>query len=142
MLRAVLAISLLVSSTLFAACGGATTAPSNDVAFSQSDVTVGTGAAAAFGSSVTVSYTGWLYEPAAADHKGVIFDTSLGGSPFSFTVGAGQVIRGWDQGVPGMQVGGVRRLVIPSSLAYGGTRRGSIPPYATLVFDIELLSVQ
>ncbi len=133
--------SLLACGLLFGACSGSTTRPSNDVDFSQTDVRVGTGATAAFGSAVTVSYTGWLYDPAKDDHKGLVFDTSLGGAPFAFTVGAGQVIRGWDQGVPGMQVGGIRRLVIPSSLAYGGSRHGSIPPYATLVFDIELLSV-
>ena len=69
-------------------------------------------------------------------------DTSVGRAPFVFTVGAGQVIRGWDQGVPGMRIGGQRRLVIPAELAYGSRGSGPIPPNATLVFEIELLSVQ
>jgi FKBP-type peptidyl-prolyl cis-trans isomerase FkpA len=124
------------------ACTGSATGPSNEVAYSQSDLKVGAGATAALGNVLTVSYTGWLYDPTKGDGKGLVFDTSLGGTPFTFTLGGGQVIKGWDQGVAGMRVGGIRRLVIPSSLAYGATRRGSIPPYATLVFEIELLGVQ
>lgn len=134
--------ALALLALLIAACSSSPTGPSNDVAFSQTDVKVGTGATAAPGNTLTVNYTGWLYDPSKQDNKGVIFDSSIGGTPFTFTLGGGQVIKGWDQGVAGMQVGGVRRLVVPSSLAYGGTRRGSIPPYATLVFDIELISVQ
>jgi FKBP-type peptidyl-prolyl cis-trans isomerase FkpA len=127
---------------LCAACSGSTTGPSNDVPFSQTDLRTGTGATADFGRSLSVNYTGWLYDASQTDGKGVIFDTNAGGAPFTFTLGAGQVIRGWEQGVSGMKAGGVRRLVIPSSLAYGATRHGSIPPSATLVFEIELLGVQ
>jgi FKBP-type peptidyl-prolyl cis-trans isomerase len=83
-----------------------------------------------------------FYSGSGTDHKGPQFETSRGGDPFVFILGAGQVIAGWDQGVPGMRVGGIRRLVIPPSLAYGGTRNGIIPPNATLVFDIELVDVQ
>jgi FKBP-type peptidyl-prolyl cis-trans isomerase len=103
---------------------------------------VGTGAAAANGNLVTVHYTGWFYNASGTDHKGVQFETSRASTPFSFSLGIGSVISGWDRGVPGMQVGGIRRLVIPPSLAYGVSRNGSIPPNATLVFEIELLSVE
>ena len=89
---------------------------------------------------MTVNYTGWLYDPTKPDQKGLVFDTSIGQTPFTFTLGAGQVIKGWDVGVPGMNVGGVRRLVIPPSLGYGASRSGPIPPNSTLVFEIELVS--
>lgn len=102
---------------------------------------MGSGAEAATGREVTVNYTGWLYDPAAAGNKGLQFDTSIGRGPFSFTIGAGGVIRGWEQGVPGMRVGGRRRLVIPPDLAYGSRGRDPIPPNATLIFEIELLGV-
>ena len=91
---------------------------------------------------VTVNYTGWLYDESRPDQKGAQFDTSIGRDVFSFTLGIGQVIAGWDQGVPGMRVEGVRRLVIPPSLAYGNFRNGPIPPNAALVFEIEMLGVR
>jgi FKBP-type peptidyl-prolyl cis-trans isomerase len=103
---------------------------------------VGTGAEAANGRRLTVHYTLWLYDPVRPESKGQQLQTSVGGSPFSFVLGAGAVIRGWDQGVPGMKTGGTRRLVVPPSLAYGSSGQGSIPPNATLVFDIQLLEVQ
>ena len=108
------------------------------------DASVGTGAEATAGKTVTVHYTGWLYDAKAADRHGKKFDSSRDrNDPFEFRLGAGQVIRGWDQGVAGMKVGGKRTLVIPSDLGYG--RRGAggaIPPDATLVFDVELLGVK
>src|SRR6266481_1851710 len=119
-----------------AACTGSATAPSQSAPFSQTDIKVGTGDPVA-GGAVTVNYTGWLYDPTKADKKGLQFDTSTGRGAFTFTLGTGEVIKGWDQGVPGMNIGGVRRLVIPPSLGYGGTRNGLIPANATLVFDIE-----
>ena len=125
-------------------CGDSNpTSPSTPSApFSQTDLRAGTGAGAAAGNLVTVDYTGWLYDPSRSEQKGQQFDSSIGRQPFSFRLGAGQVIRGWDQGVVGMQVGGQRRLVIPPELAYGSQGSGGvIPPNATLVFDIELLSV-
>jgi FKBP-type peptidyl-prolyl cis-trans isomerase len=92
---------------------------------------------------VTVNYTGWLYAPTQPEQKGQQFDTSIGRTPFVFVVGAGRVIQGWDRGVPGMRVGGLRRLVIPPDLAYGAQGAPpNIPPNATLVFDVELLAVQ
>jgi FKBP-type peptidyl-prolyl cis-trans isomerase FkpA len=124
------------------ACTGDPTSPSQTPPFSQTDLRVGTGTAAASSSTITVNYTGWLYDPSRADFKGLQFDTSASRGPFQFTLGSGQVIKGWDQGLPGMQVGGLRRLVIPPSLAYGSARNGSIPPNASLVFDIELVDVQ
>src|SRR5262249_7155325 len=111
-------------------------------AFSQTDLVVGTGTAATTGSSMTVDYTGWLYDTSKPDNKGLQFDTTVGKTPFVFTLGAGQVIKGWDQGLMGMMVGGQRRLVIPPSLAYGNTRSGLIPPNATLIFDITLDAIQ
>lgn len=139
-----LALFLFASLTL-AACGGgsspsAPSAPPSSAPFSRTEISLGAGAEAASGRRVTVSYTGWLYDAARPDNKGTQFDQS---SNFSFTLGVGQVIRGWDQGVPGMRVGGSRRLVIPPDLAYGSAGvRNVIPPNATLVFDVTLLDVQ
>jgi FKBP-type peptidyl-prolyl cis-trans isomerase FkpA len=108
------------------------------------DGTVGNGAVATRGKEVTVHYTGWLYDPKAADKHGKKFDSSRDrGEPFSFKLGARQVIAGWDQGVAGMKVGGTRTLVIPAELAYGSRGAGgAVPPNATLVFDVELLDVR
>ncbi|MDP2816566.1 MAG: FKBP-type peptidyl-prolyl cis-trans isomerase [Rectinemataceae bacterium] len=101
-----------------------------------SDIVVGTGAEATPGSSVTVNYTGALPD-------GTVFDSSIGRGPFTFGLGAGQVIRGWDEGVAGMKVGGKRRLVIPADKAYGNQAVGGvIPANATLLFEVELLGVQ
>lgn len=91
---------------------------------------------------MTVNYTGWLYDSAKTDQKGLQFDSSVGGTPLTFTLGAGQVIQGFDLGMTGMKVGGARRLIIPASLGYGAVRNGSIPAFATLVFDVELVDVQ
>ena len=130
-----------VALALFiAGCGDSPTAP-NNAAFSRSDLRLGTGADAVTGRLLTVNYTGWYYNASAPDGKGVQFDSSAGQTPLTFTLGAGQVIQGWEQGVQGMKVGGVRRLVVPPSLAYGQSRFGPIPPNATLVFEIELVEV-
>src|ERR1700733_12195041 len=104
------------------------------------DVKKGTGPAIAAGQTAVVHYTGWLYNPTAKDHKGKKFDSSRDrNDPFSFSVGGGEVIGGWDQGVVGMQVGGHRTLIIPPSLGYGARGAGGvIPGNATLLFDIEL----
>jgi len=109
------------------------------------DLVPGVGDEALPGHVVIVHYTGWLYDPAAPDHRGRKFDSSRDrGQPLSFPLGAGRVIRGWEQGLPGMKVGGTRRLLIPPSLAYGirGAGNGVIPPNATLLFDVELLAVE
>ena len=105
------------------------------------DVKVGTGAQAAAGANVTVHYTGWLQNPDGS--VGTKFDSSRDSNqPFQFVLGAGNVIKGWDEGVQGMRVGGQRRLVIPAALGYGDRGAGGvIPPGATLLFDVELLGV-
>jgi FKBP-type peptidyl-prolyl cis-trans isomerase FkpA len=107
------------------------------------DTVPGEGDAAASGQRVKVHYTGWLHDPAADDKRGRKFDSSKDrGDPFSFPLGAGHVIGGWDEGVQGMQVGGTRVLVIPPELGYGARGAGGvIPPNATLVFEVELLAV-
>jgi FKBP-type peptidyl-prolyl cis-trans isomerase FkpA len=100
------------------------------------DLVVGTGDEAQIGDTVSVHYTGWLED-------GTQFDSSIDrGQPFDFTIGQGGVIPGWDQGVPGMRVGGTRRLTIPPDLAYGPTGSGPIPPNATLIFEIQLLEIR
>ncbi|MGW8393592.1 FKBP-type peptidyl-prolyl cis-trans isomerase [Pseudoduganella sp. HUAS MS19] len=106
------------------------------------DTVVGTGKEAVAGANVVVNYTGWIYEPNAPQQHGAQFDSSIGRSPFSFPLGAGQVIPGWDQGVQGMKVGGKRTLIVPASLGYGSNGIGPIPPNSTLIFDVELLEVR
>jgi FKBP-type peptidyl-prolyl cis-trans isomerase FkpA len=107
------------------------------------DTTIGSGAAAEAGTEVTVHYTGWLHDASAPGERGRKFDSSRDRrDPFKFDLGAGMVIRGWDEGVQGMQVGGTRVLRIPPELGYGARGAGGvIPPHATLVFEVELLAV-
>ena len=134
---------VVLLSVAAGACDDSPTSPSNNAPFAVTDLREGTGAtAAAPGSVVTVNYTGWFYDAAQQNQKGPQFDSSVGTAPFSFTLGAGQVISGWDVGLVGMKAGGARRLVIPPSLGYGSFRNGPIPPNATLLFEVELLAVQ
>lgn len=107
------------------------------------DSVTGSGDEARAGQRVQVHYTGWLHDPAAADGRGAKFDSSKDrGSPFAFPLGAGHVIRGWDEGVQGMKVGGTRVLQIPADLGYGARGAGGvIPPNATLIFEVDLLAV-
>ena len=115
-----------------------------DSQFQKIDITVGTGPEAIVGKTVNVHYTGWMYDEDAEDNKGRKFDSSRDrDSHFSFLLGSGRVIKGWDQGVMGMKVGGQRTLIIPSSMGYGAQGAGNIiPPNATLIFDVELLGLQ
>jgi FKBP-type peptidyl-prolyl cis-trans isomerase FkpA len=134
----------ILTLLLAASCGddsGPTLSPTTSAPYSQTDLVVGTGAVAAPGNLVTVAYTGWLHDSSRTDAKGTQFDSNSG---YQFRLGTGAVIRGWDQGVVGMRIGGQRRLVIPPDLAYGNqSPQGSIiPPNATLVFDITLNNVQ
>lgn len=148
LIKGVFTLSLIVG---LAACNrgrddvsaSSTVADASGIASLQiTDSAIGSGALAQAGKQVTVHYTGWLYDQTAADKHGKQFDSSIPrGTPFSFQLGDGQVIKGWDQGVAGMKVGGRRTLVIPSALAYGPDGRGPIPPAATLVFDVELIAV-
>ncbi|MCK5916973.1 MAG: FKBP-type peptidyl-prolyl cis-trans isomerase [Cocleimonas sp.] len=112
--------------------------------FEKIDVKKGEGAEAKAGQKVSVHYTGWLYKPDAADKHGTKFDSSRDrGQPFVFPLGAGRVIKGWDQGVVGMKVGGQRTLIIPAKMGYGARGAGSkIPPNATLIFDVELIGIK
>ncbi|MEO6103374.1 MAG: FKBP-type peptidyl-prolyl cis-trans isomerase [Pseudoxanthomonas sp.] len=130
---------------LLGACANSAPPPDGSVVELQRvDEKTGTGAVATSGSEVTVHYTGWLYSEHAKDKHGLKFDSSVDrGEPFTFLLGTGQVIRGWDDGVAGMKVGGKRTLLIPSDYGYGRDGAGGvIPPNASLVFDVELLDVK
>lgn len=145
-------LAALAFATLIPA--GAQPAPSSPTASSKTgatvtelqkiDVKIGNGVEAAKGVAVVVHYTGWLYDPSAPENKGAKFDSSRDRQvPFGFFLGEGRVIRGWDEGVVGMKVGGQRTLVIPANMAYGSRGAGGvIPPDAALIFDVELLEVK
>lgn len=146
--RAWSGVAVILACAMLASCARPplpAVAPANQVAALEvTDLVVGQGAEATPGATVTVHYTGWMYDHTRPDKKGAEFDSSRkGGQPFRFALGQQQVIAGWDQGVTGMKVGGLRRLLVPSALAYGDRGAGGvIPPGATLVFDVELLGVQ
>jgi FKBP-type peptidyl-prolyl cis-trans isomerase FkpA len=130
------------------ACGGGSdsgstpAAKGEDVAtLTSTDTTVGTGPAAVAGNNLSVQYTLWLYSAAAAGNKGKQIESNVGGAPFTFKLGAGQVIPGWDQGLVGVKAGGKRTLIIPSSLAYGPNGQNAIPGGSALVFDIVVATI-
>jgi FKBP-type peptidyl-prolyl cis-trans isomerase FkpA len=144
-MRVIACVVAIATLPLLAGCGSSMSPQpaTSSAPFSQTDLVVGTGAQAAAGKNLTVNYTGWLYDASQTDGKGQQFDSSVGRGPFPFTLGAGQVIPGWDRGIVGMKVGGKRRLIIPPELAYGAAGSPpAIPGNATLVFDVELLGVQ
>ncbi|HEY8551182.1 MAG TPA: FKBP-type peptidyl-prolyl cis-trans isomerase [Vicinamibacterales bacterium] len=148
MMRGLRLAAILPWLLVLAACGPDTSedalSRTDKTKLETTDVKVGTGAEAREGRRVSVHYTGWLYHPTREGHKGRTFDSSRDrNEPFTLTLGAGEVIPGWDQGLLGMKEGGTRTLVIPPRLAYGPTGAPpAIPPNATLVFDIELLKVE
>lgn len=138
-MKALFGLSILIFSLTLAGYAHA-----NSGEFIKINIKIGTGKEAAAGKTVSVHYTGWLFDKSAADNKGKKFDSSRD-SPgnFTFPLGAGRVIKGWDQGVQGMKVGGQRTLIIPPSMGYGARGAGNIiPPNATLIFDVELMGVQ
>jgi FKBP-type peptidyl-prolyl cis-trans isomerase len=143
--RVVCALLLLTSITL-TGCGDddGPTAPTDpsvglNVPFSITDLAVGTGTEATAGRNVTLSYTLWLYHPTASENKG----RQVEAGTYSFVLGTGNAIQGWHQGIPGMRVGGRRRLVIPPALGYGaGGALPAVPGNATILFEVELLNVQ
>ena len=140
LLRILFVVPALLAAAALSACDDSPLTPAP--AFAQTDLRVGTGAAAASGNTLTVHYTGWLFDGGRNDDKGIQFESNVGGTPFQFVLGMGQVIAGWDQGLMGIQAGGIRRLVIPPELAYGSIRRGSIPPNSTLIFEVEVTAVE
>jgi FKBP-type peptidyl-prolyl cis-trans isomerase 2 len=113
--------------------------PALDVPFGTTELLVGTGTSAVAGQTLTVAYIGWIYDPNAADNKGVMFDQ---GADFSFVLGSNDVIPGWNQGVVGMQPNGLRRIVIPPALAYGGNPLENVPAFSTLIFEVLVLAIQ
>lgn len=139
--RASAACAAAVVCLALAGCSKSPTSPSAVTTLSMTDLVIGTGAVAASGDTVTVDYTGWLYDPTKPEDKGLQFQTSIGQTPLSFTLGAGQVVQGFDSGVTGMLVGGERRLIVPASEGYGNVRNNSIPPNSALVFEVTLDSV-
>lgn len=154
-MRALAAAGAIAVATLLAACTAGAPEPAADevkseaaksTVFTQAsglkvaDIKVGTGAFPKAGRACVMHYTGWLYQNGK---KGAKFDSSVDrGQPFEFRIGRGEVIRGWDEGVSTMKVGGKRTLIIPPDLAYGHAGRGSIPPHSTLIFEVELLAVK
>ena len=119
------------------------TAPAKITTLIKIDDTIGTGTEATPGSYLDVHYTGWLYDPKAANRHGAQFDSSRdSGRPLTFQLDARSVIRGWDLGIRGMKVGGKRTLIIPGYLAYGPKGSNSIPPNSTLIFDVELMDAR
>jgi FKBP-type peptidyl-prolyl cis-trans isomerase FkpA len=130
------------TATAETSAAAATPTGSENMNLQKTELAPGSGAEIQSGQTALVHYTGWLYDAAAPDNKGKQFDSSVGGEPFEFPLGAGRVIAGWDQGVVGMKVGGKRRLVIPPVMGYGERGAGGvIPPNATLVFDVELVEI-
>ncbi|MGJ9417334.1 FKBP-type peptidyl-prolyl cis-trans isomerase [Massilia sp. CMS3.1] len=147
--QAISALGLALALSLPLAAGTAAAAPAAPAASAARaqqlqtiDTVVGKGKQAVSGNTVRVHYTGWLHAPKAPKQRGKQFDSSVGGEPFTFPLGMGAVIKGWDQGVAGMKVGGKRTLIIPSELGYGARGAGPIPPGATLMFDVELIDVK
>ena len=145
MLRSSWVPLIVFSLILVSACGGdsgtSPSAPPPTAPFSQTDLRVGTGADATAGRRITVNYTGWLYDPTKPDNKGSQFDSSLTAGRAPLTVTPGSVIAGFERGIVGMRVGGLRRVTIPPELGYGSTAQNGIPSGSTLVFEIELLQV-
>jgi len=153
-MKALPAVAMCAMVLFVGACSGKDEPAKSELALSEAvapptelqkiDIVKGAGEGVSQGQTAVVHYTGWLYDPTAAEQKGTKFDSSRDhGEPFAFRIGNREVIRGWDEGVQGMQPGGQRRLVIPPALGYGEAgAQNVIPPNATLVFDVELMAIK
>jgi FKBP-type peptidyl-prolyl cis-trans isomerase FkpA len=138
-LRQLPAVTLLLTLSFVGGCGDTPTEPAPT--FQKTDLRVGSGPQAEAGDVLRVFYTGWIYDSSRPDQKGLQFETNVGGNPLTFTLGRGEVIIGWDEGLLGVQLGTIRRLVIPPDRAYGSSRRGPIPPNSTLIFEVEVAEI-
>jgi FKBP-type peptidyl-prolyl cis-trans isomerase FkpA len=136
----VFGLMLSAAPGLLQAAPDATSKPGKTL--QKTDTVVGSGRLAMDGSTVTMHYTGWLFSPKSPKQHGSQFDSSTNGKGFSFKVGAGSVIKGWDEGVRGMKVGGKRTLIVPAEMAFGDKGLGPVPPKSNLIFDIELMDVK
>lgn len=134
-------VALVALTCAIGACSPTNPSYITDVPFSTADIVTGTGTEAVVGKVLAVDYAGYLYNASQPENKGTLFDTSLNTDVISFQLGASEVIRGWDEGLVGMRIGGQRQLTVPPDFAYGPSGRGPIPPNATLVFDVWLLGV-
>jgi len=137
-----LTLTLALAGCERAAAPAPAAADTTPVAFQKIDTVTGTGKEVGAGATAVVNYTGWLYAPNAPQQHGAKFDSSVGRSPFSFRIGGGEVIKGWDEGLVGMKVGGKRTLIVPAAMGYGDGGAGPIPPNANLIFEVELLDVR
>jgi FKBP-type peptidyl-prolyl cis-trans isomerase FkpA len=138
-----LAASLLMSLALAPGLPQAATAGSGKVTdLEKIDTVFGKGTMAMQASTVTIHYTGWLYAPKSPKQHGPQFDSSRDGEPYTFKLGSGAVIKGWDEGVRGMRVGGKRTLIVPASMGFGKDGLGPVPTTANLIFDVELMDVK
>lgn len=139
--RALRTFAIVAALASLVGCGGkSATAPSSaNVEFASQDLVVGTGALVVTGATIVVDYDGYLYDSRNTNNIGTLFSSSFSSpNPFSFVLGANSVIPGWEQGIPGMRIGGRRLLTIPPSLAYGSAGSGSVPPNTALIFDITV----
>lgn len=136
------AVLILITTVALTGCDSSPTSPSSGVPFTVTDIIVGDGAEAVNGRTLVVDFTGWLYDANAPNNRGAVFDSTTGRQPFSFVLGSGQVIQGWEQGLRGMREGGRRELIIPPELGFGNQPAGSIPPNSTLIFEVDLISVR
>lgn len=141
---------LALCATLLGAAAGAAVAavavaPASGVSkltLQKIDTKPGTGKMAMTGSTVSIHYTGWLYAPKSSKLRGAKFDSSTDATPFSFKLGSGSAIKGWDEGIKGMKVGGKRTLIVPAEMGFGKQGLGPVPTGSNLVFDVELMDVK
>ena len=143
MTRRVLLLALCATMLgLSSAAHAAAATPGAKLSLQKIDTRPGSGREAITGSTVTIHYTGWLYAPKSSTLRGASFDSSLDAAPFTFKLGGGSVIKGWDEGIRGMKVGGKRTLIVPAELGFGKHGLGPVPSGSNLIFNIELMDVK